>query len=143
MTYLLDTMTWFWYCERPEIISTKVLDRIETDPEKWALSAASVWEIARKSQLDPRNRGLDLRVPFRLWLEKALPSEDYVVLPITSDIATEANFLPGSFHRDPMDQLIVATARLESLTLVTSDTQIKRYPHVRTLYFKGPPPGGL
>ena len=140
MTYLLDTMTWFWYCERPELISGKVLGKIENDPERWALSAASVWEIARKSQLHPQKRGLDLKVPFRLWLEKALPAEDYIVLPINSEIATEANFLPGVFHNDPMDQLIVATARLENLTLVTSDTQIKNYPHVRTLYFKGPPP---
>ncbi len=138
MKYLLDTMTWFWYCEKPEVISPEVLEKLESDSGKWALSAASIWEIARKSQLGPKTRGLDLRVDFKVWMERALPTEDYLVLPITAEIAAESNFLPGEFHRDPIDQIIVATARLENLTIVTSDTLMKKYPHVRTLYYKGP-----
>lgn len=41
------------------------------------------------------------------------------------------NQLPGTFHRDPADQLIVATARLYDCPLVTLDGLIRAYPHVR------------
>ena len=42
--------------------------------------------------------------------------------------------LPGEFHRDPADQLIVATARIHDCPLVTSDSRILNYPHVETVY---------
>ena len=40
--------------------------------------------------------------------------------------------LAGEFHRDPADQIIVATARIHDLPLLTVDTQILQYPHVKT-----------
>jgi PIN domain nuclease of toxin-antitoxin system len=39
--------------------------------------------------------------------------------------------LPGAFHRDPADQLIVATARVYDVPLVTLDGKIRDYPHVQ------------
>ena len=44
----------------------------------------------------------------------------------------EAYALPGSFHRDPADRLLVAAARRSGLTLVTADDRILAYPHVHT-----------
>jgi PIN domain nuclease of toxin-antitoxin system len=52
---------------------------------------------------------------------------------LTPEIAIDANALPGVFHDDPADRLITATARVHHLTLVTSDTKMIAYPHVRTL----------
>ena len=51
---------------------------------------------------------------------------------LSSKIAAEAYRLPGEFHRDPADRILVATARLESWTLLTADRRILDYPHVRT-----------
>jgi PIN domain nuclease of toxin-antitoxin system len=46
---------------------------------------------------------------------------------ITADVAIDACYLPGDFHADPMDRLIVATARHLGLPLVTSDRKIIAY----------------
>jgi len=53
------------------------------------------------------------------------------LFPLTPEVAVESTYLPGTFHRDPADQIIVATARLLDCPLVTADSQIRSYPHVR------------
>ena len=45
----------------------------------------------------------------------------------------ESPQLPGTFHRDPADQIIVATARVHDLPVLTMDRLRLNYPHVRTL----------
>ena len=50
---------------------------------------------------------------------------------MSSAIAAEAYALPGSFHKDPVDRVLVATARLHNLTLVTAYDLILRYGHVK------------
>jgi PIN domain nuclease of toxin-antitoxin system len=49
------------------------------------------------------------------------------------EIAIESTQLPGEFHRDPLDQMIVATARVHDCPLVTSDRKIIEYPYVETI----------
>ena len=55
------------------------------------------------------------------------------LLEFTPQIAIESTKLPGNFHRDPADQIIVATARVYDISLLTADSRILQYPHVRTL----------
>lgn len=43
----------------------------------------------------------------------------------------ESAQLPQPFHRDPADQLLVATARIFDCPLMTEDSKIVSYPHVR------------
>jgi len=52
---------------------------------------------------------------------------------VTHEIAWEAYNLPGAFHNDRADRVLVATARIKKLTLVTADDLILGYPHVKTL----------
>lgn len=54
------------------------------------------------------------------------------LIDLTPKIAIEATELPGDFHKDPADRLIVATARVHDCRLLTVDTQILNYPHVKT-----------
>ena len=49
-------------------------------------------------------------------------------IAVTREVAMEAYALPGTFHRDPADQILVATARQDGLTLVTADDRILAYP---------------
>jgi PIN domain nuclease of toxin-antitoxin system len=49
-------------------------------------------------------------------------------------IAMAAADLPGNFHQDPADRMIVATARSLSAPLVTKDKEIRSYEHVRTIW---------
>jgi PIN domain nuclease of toxin-antitoxin system len=55
-------------------------------------------------------------------------------IPVDLEIIEEAYSLPEPFHADPMDRILVATARLHGLTLLTADKAILKYPHVRTLW---------
>jgi PIN domain nuclease of toxin-antitoxin system len=56
------------------------------------------------------------------------------VVPLTPEVACEACRLPGVFDGDPVDQIVVATARVHGLTLVTGDTRMRAYPHVRVAW---------
>jgi len=53
------------------------------------------------------------------------------LIELTPRIAVESTQLPAPFHRDPADQIIVATARVYGCPLVTLDGKILSYPHVQ------------
>lgn len=55
------------------------------------------------------------------------------ILPLTCAIAAESVSLGDDFHRDPADQIIVATARCHDLTLITADDRIRAWGKVRVL----------
>jgi len=71
-------------------------------------------------------------VSLEKWFKQALNYPGVRTIELTPEIATESTRLPGNFHKDPADQIIVATARVLKCTLVTSDERILDYPHVKT-----------
>ena len=42
--------------------------------------------------------------------------------------------LPGDFHKDPADRIIVAATRVSRSKLITKDQKIMDYPHVTTVW---------
>jgi PIN domain nuclease of toxin-antitoxin system len=92
------------------------------------VSAISCWEIAKLVEHDR----LALPLPVEEWLTTALSYPGIELVPITPRIAVESTQLPGDFHNDPSDQLIVATARVLNCVLLTADHKIRRYTHVAT-----------
>ena len=56
------------------------------------------------------------------------------IIPLSLEITLESNQLPGAFHNDPADQIIVATARMRNLTLLTKDEPILKYSHVKAIW---------
>jgi len=93
------------------------------------VSVISCWEIAKIYEYGR------LELPFEIseWFDVALAYPGISLLNLTPAIAVESTRLPGDFHRDPFDQIIVATARLNECPLVTSDGKIIRYPHVQSV----------
>jgi PIN domain nuclease of toxin-antitoxin system len=73
---------------------------------------------------------IQLQKHWRSWFEAAVKENGWIEIPITVEIAAEAFALPQPFHRDPADRILVATARLDKMTLVTTDRLILDYPHV-------------
>jgi len=67
------------------------------------------------------------------WFEDALSYPGIRLLELTPEIAIESTQLPGDLHRDPADQMIVATAKVYGCPLVTSDGRLLEYPHVETI----------
>jgi PIN domain nuclease of toxin-antitoxin system len=85
--------------------------------------------------LEARGR-ITLPMPIGDWMRFALNVEGLLFLDLTPAIAIESTRLPGDFHRDPADQIIVATARIHSCPLITLDAKIIAYSHV--LVYKSP-----
>lgn len=125
---ILDTHAWIWWVDnhsrlRGEV--RKLLDR-ETDVR---ISAISLLEIATAVSL---NR-LVLKPNTKEWLRAAQSLQQLQVEPITDEVCIESVSLPGIFHKDPADRLIVALARLRSAPLVTADRKILDYRGVETI----------
>jgi len=55
------------------------------------------------------------------------------LLELNPEIAIESTQLLGQFHRDPTDQIIVATARSYDCYLLTVDDKILKYPYIKNL----------
>lgn len=87
------------------------------------ISAITPWEIA----LLARKGRLPLGREAGAWLDEALSLPGISLAPITPAIAVDSVGLPGDFHADPADRLIIATARHAEATLFTVDRAILDY----------------
>ncbi len=90
----------------------------------------TAWEIA---MLVDRGR-LTLSMDVTAWLAVVEAIEAVRFVPIDNEIGVKSVELPGEFHRDPADRIIVATARKLGVPIVTADEKIRAYPHVRTIW---------
>lgn len=127
---LLDTHVWIWWVHGEAELTDGCRNLLQAhESDGLGLSAISCWEVAKLVQ---RKR---LILPVRLedWMEQALAYPGIQLLDLSSRVAVESVQLPGEFHQDPADQIIVATARLHNVPLVTADKLILMYPHVHTI----------
>ncbi|MEL7941249.1 type II toxin-antitoxin system VapC family toxin [Pseudomonas delhiensis] len=122
MKLLLDTHLLLWAASEPERLSVETRALIEAPENELFFSPASLWEIAIKRGLG-RN---DFQVDPRL-LRRGLLDNGYGELPIGSGHAVETDSLPP-IHKDPFDRILVAQARVEGITLLTSDALVAQYP---------------
>jgi PIN domain nuclease of toxin-antitoxin system len=124
--YLLDTHTWLWVqTAEPDKISRefqKDLERAQVRRQVY-VSAISILEVARLVSL--AQRALPCSVDD--FVAEAFSDDGLVLLDLTPRVMIDATRLPGTFHRDPSDRLLVATARAHGLTLITRDKQILDY----------------
>jgi PIN domain nuclease of toxin-antitoxin system len=127
---VLDTHIWIWWVHGSDRFTQTQLDVIEANEDGViGVSAISLWEIAKLVE----NGRLELPVSLEKWFAQALNYPGVQIIELTPEIATESTRLPGEFHRDPADQIIVATARVMKCKLVTSDEKILNYSHVKTV----------
>lgn len=76
--------------------------------------------------LEARNRlGFDL--PIRQWVKESLEKPGIELLPLTPEIAIESVQLPEPMHKDPADRIVLASAKVERLTLITCDRSMLRF----------------
>jgi PIN domain nuclease of toxin-antitoxin system len=131
MDYLLDTSVWL----RGALFAQTLPEdarRILANPQmSLAISIYSFWEVAKKHQKGKLSLPMDLTA----WFKAAIP-QNLQILPLTPEIITESTRLPDFPVNDPGDELIVATARVHKLPLLTTDTALKGYRHARIHYFK-------
>lgn len=127
---LLDTHVWIWWVHADAHLTAEARMLIQQhEGDELGVSAISCWEVAR---LVERKR-LILPVSVSEWMDQALGYPGVRLLPLTPEIAIESTQLPGDFHRDPADQILVATARVHGVAILTADQLILEYPHVQKL----------
>jgi PIN domain nuclease of toxin-antitoxin system len=92
------------------------------------VSTTSAWEIGLLSRPRPgRPPALQCLPDAKTWFARFMAGPAIKEAPITPAIAIDASYLPGDFHANPMDRLIVATARHLGMPVVTSDRKILGY----------------
>lgn len=122
---LLDTHIWLWWLlGQPELAAAEreALDGMAAAGTPPILSAISLWE----AQMLAAKGRLALDSPLTHWLPTAAAPETVTLLPMDVDVILALEGLPKSFHCDPADRIIVATARAHGLALATRDANIRR-----------------
>ena len=133
---MLDTHVWLWLAagtpEKLRPATRKMLERASASSHL-LVSIISVWEVAL---LESKKR-LRLPMPVNEWVERALDRPDIRLIGLEHPSAViDSCRLPGDFHPDPADRLLVATARRENAVFVTQDRKILEYGaggHVRVM----------
>jgi PIN domain nuclease of toxin-antitoxin system len=123
---LIDTHYWIWLQNgNNERLTAANLDLINKAAAHGYLyiSVMSVWEVA---MLESKGR-IRLQTTCEQWVQQALAIPGLTLTPITPAIAIESTRLPGNFHGDPADRIIVSTARALKAKLLTSDKNIRAY----------------
>lgn len=130
---VLDTHALIWWASGDKArLSPAAIAAIEAElPDgQIVISSISAWELAA---LVAKGR-LALSMDVQAWLNAVREIEAVVFVPVDNDIGVKSVELPGDFHKDPADRMIVATARQWAAPLVTADEKIRAYPHVRTIW---------
>ena len=130
MTVVLDTCAIVWAVSEPERLPVQAARLLVAADTEACVSATSCAEIACAAE---RGR-LELDLHWRHWFRRHVESNGWTVLPVELESVEEAYALPGPFHRDPADRIIVAEARRLSAPVVTADARILDYPHVETVW---------
>lgn len=131
---VLDTHTLVWWVNGSTELSQAARKVIESEHHQEngliLVSSISAWEIA---MLVDRGR-LSLTMTLDDWLDTAAEIEGLRFVPVDNDLAVQSTRLPGEFHKDPADRMIVALARHFNAPLVTVDDKIQKYRHVKTIW---------
>ncbi|WP_257828131.1 type II toxin-antitoxin system VapC family toxin [Burkholderia glumae] len=129
---VLDTHALVWWVSGDSTLSKKAKAAIERElvGGDILISSISAWEVA---MLVEREK-LVLSMDVASWLATVSEIEAVRFVPVDAEIAVKSVELPGDFHKDPADRMIVATARKFSVPLVTKDEKIRAYAHVKTIW---------
>ncbi len=124
---VLDTHIWVWWVHDDAHLPRAYRQRLQDgEKEGLGISAISCWEVAKLVE----KKRLILPLPLDEWFDQALAYPGVHLIPLTPEIAIESTRLPGKFHADPADQIIVATARVLNSPLVSMDARIRAYAYV-------------
>jgi PIN domain nuclease of toxin-antitoxin system len=131
---LLDTCAAIWITENEGLSDPAIaaMDGAYSRGEPVFVSPITAWE---RALLSARGKLVSPVAPLT-WFERLIRDSKFTIAALTPSILVDCWFLPGDFHRDPADRILVATARAFDLTIVTRDRPILAYAdegHVRAL----------
>lgn len=121
MRLLLDTHILLWALGDSAKLPAAARQLILDTANEVLFSAASIWEIAIKSELGRADFAASPEEIARAAAESGIDE-----LPVRAQHAALTSRLPRH-HRDPFDRLLVAQAMTEPARLLTVDAALKRY----------------
>ncbi len=129
MNLLLDTHVWFWSLESPQKLGSHCRDALESSDNDLMVATISTVEFG---QLQASKR-IEFKGTLESWLRRGIEAMGLQTVELSHAIALVSYTLPGSFHKDPADRILVATAIQHGYTMVTADERMLAYPHVLSL----------
>jgi PIN domain nuclease of toxin-antitoxin system len=117
VSLILDTHVVLWWLTDDPTLADDIKNRLDREPDVY-VSAATVWEVAIKQATG--------KLSGPPGLSERVRDSGFTPLPISFEHAITAGRLP-MIHRDPFDRMLVAQAQCEDLTLVTRDSNCRKY----------------
>ena len=130
---VIDTHVLVWWVADTGDLSPRskrAIERTIKAGSEVLVSSISAWEVAMLVQ---KGRLL-LSMEVERWLDQVALIDGLRFYPVDNEVAVKSAILPGEFHKDPADRMIVATARKLAAPLVTADEKMLRYQHVKTIW---------
>lgn len=122
MKVLLDTCALLWLAENPRLLSGPAQALLVDADAKLYISSFAAYEIALKQAKGK----LELPAPAASWFPQVLQRLQIEEIPVESKIALTAVSLPLG-HGDPGDRIVLATAEVHQMTIVTADRSIRDF----------------
>lgn len=122
---LLDTHVFIWLVNGDETLSTRVRRIMNKALAQGTvyLSVLSCWEIAMLLE----KKRINLSLPCSQWIDDALRCSGVQLASLTPLICVNSCQLSGKIHGDPIDRMLIATARAMQLCLMTRDQSLLHY----------------
>ena len=118
MRYLLDTNIFLWCLNGDKKLKDKIREAIKDSKNQIFVSIASAWEISIKHRAG--------KLPLKTTLKKCFENSPFEILNINLSHVLPMEKLP-LLHKDPFDRILISQAKVENLTLITSDEKIWKY----------------
>lgn len=128
MNFLLDAHIWIWMALDPSRLSQKVEKAVSDTGNELFLSPISVWELVMLTQ---KGR-VSLEQDVISWTGRTMEAWQLQEAPLTTEVALETSRI-NLAHSDPSDRLIVASAKVFAMTLVTADEKLLALRDVKVL----------
>ena len=126
--YLLDTCAILWLAMDQDQFSPSQQKAVLDSGADLFFSSISALEIAQLQKLE------QIKIPSDAlrWITNVAEKYRLTEIPVNSEIAANSILLPP-FHKDPCDRIIIATALVHRIAIVTSDAHIKKYPKTKII----------
>ncbi|HBM15817.1 MAG TPA: PIN domain nuclease [Lentisphaeria bacterium] len=126
---LLDTCALLWLDSNRELFSIETLDLLNRYSDALAVSPVTFMEIGIKA----KKGRLELPIAFDKWTDEICSQYSLTILPVTKSIAVYTAELP-EIHRDPFDRIIIATAAINNMKIVTADKIFTEYKNIKVIW---------
>ena len=120
MRLLLDTHAYLWWESGSPYLSGTAREAISDPHNEVCVSIVTLWEIAVKVRIGKLDADL-------AQLMEGMGENGFRPLGVQPEHVLETVRLP-LHHKDPFDRLLIATARIEGLTLISDDERLPLYP---------------